>query len=278
MTAQQMVIWYGAIGARADISCYFFRFGDRMEVHKRCRERVDCAESFDEEQVEPTLIPRFLRDLEKVNRYLLGTYSVLAHITPLLAKGRGTFCVVDVGCGGGEVLRAIARRARAHGRPLVGIGLDRSRHVLAYAREQARNFPELTWVCADALALPFPPQSFNVVISSTVWHHLTPEQAVTALRGAHAIAHERVIISDLVRSYSALLAFGVFSRLAGFCELSREDGLISVCRAYRPKEFAQLAVEAGLSGCRVYRYPFARMTLVCSLPEEQDGTEPCREL
>ncbi len=244
---------------------------ERRGRHGKCRERVEAAERFDEGALGPELVARYLRDLEKVNRYLYGARSVLAEAGPLLAeRGRGTFLALDIGCGGGEILRALARRARAERRPFRGIGLDRNRLALAYARERARGFPELTWVCADALAPPFPPQTFDLVVSTTLLHHLAPGQATRLLQGARLATHGGLIVSDLVRSYAGVLGFQLFSRLAGFCEASRQDGLISIGRAYRPRELAELAAAAGLRHCRVRRYPCCRMALVCG-PEGEDA-------
>ncbi len=239
-----------------------------MNVHSRCRERIDAAEWFDDARLTPALVARYLHDLEKVNRYLLGARSVLVHLAPLLSDGRSDpLRVVDLGCGGGEVLRALARQARKHHRPFLGIGLDINPLVVAYARSQARQLPELSWIRADAFAMPFAPGSMDAVISTTMVHHLDPGQVVDLLQRARAVARGWLVISDLIRSYPALTAFRVFSRLAGFHEGSRHDGVVSVCRAYRPQELEGLAATAGLKNWRLYRHAFDRMTLVVG-PQE----------
>jgi SAM-dependent methyltransferase len=238
-----------------------------MSVRSRCRERIDAAEWFDQARLSPALVARYLWDLEKVNRYLLGARAVLVHLAPLLADGGSApLRVLDLGCGGGEVLRALAVRARKRRRPLLGIGLDRNPLVVAYARYRARAFPELSWICADISALPLAPGSMDAVISTTMLHHLDPGQVVDLLRRARAVARGWLVISDLIRSYAALTAYRVFSRLAGFDESTRYDGQVSVRRAYRPEEFAGLAAAAGLIHWRIHRHPFDRMTLVVGPP------------
>lgn len=239
-----------------------------MNAHSHCRERIDAPEWFDETHLTPALVARYLHDLEKVNRYLLGARSVLVHLAPLLADGRSDpLRVVDLGCGGGEVLRSLAIHARRRRRPMLGIGLDHNPLVVAYARSQARQFPELSWLRADAFAMPFLPGSMDAVISTTMVHHLEPGQVVDLLRRARAVARGWLVISDLVRSYVAFTAFRIFSRLTVFHEGSRHDGLVSVCRAYRPEEFSRLAATAGLKDWRIYRHAFDRMTLVVG-PQE----------
>ncbi|MFI7496362.1 methyltransferase domain-containing protein [Kocuria sp. M4R2S49] len=66
--------------------------------------------------------------------------------------------VLDVACGTGVVAREAARLLQGRGRV---VGLDINAGMLAVAR---RVSPGLEWVEADALALPFPDGSFDVVL------------------------------------------------------------------------------------------------------------------
>jgi ubiquinone/menaquinone biosynthesis C-methylase UbiE len=75
--------------------------------------------------------------------------------------------VLDVGCGSGAVTREIARRLGKGG---VAVGLDPSPALLAVARElaqQAGIADRIEFREGDALRLPFPDQSFDVVVCVT---------------------------------------------------------------------------------------------------------------
>ncbi len=80
--------------------------------------------------------------------------------------------VLDVGCGSGAVTREVARRVDRRGR---AVGLDPSPALLAVARDLAQDaglgdcveFRE-----GDALRLPFPDGSFDVVLCVTVLSHV----------------------------------------------------------------------------------------------------------
>jgi SAM-dependent methyltransferase len=80
--------------------------------------------------------------------------------------------VLEVGCGSGAVTREIARRVGSGGR---AVGLDASPELLAIARGLARD-AEIGDRCVfregDALRLPFPDASFDVVVSVTVLCHV----------------------------------------------------------------------------------------------------------
>ncbi len=68
---------------------------------------------------------------------------------------------MDVGCGSGEFTRYIAE---AHP-DAAFVGVDREEHLIEYARGQ--NSGNISYEVADALQLPFPDNSFDLVVSHT---------------------------------------------------------------------------------------------------------------
>lgn len=110
---------------------------------------------------------------ERAATYDRVTGQVTADVAePLLdAAGIGAgMRVLDVGCGTGVVTAAAAgRSARVTGADMAG-------GMLAVARER---HPDLTFVAADAEALPFDAASFDAVVASLVVNHLpAPPRAV----------------------------------------------------------------------------------------------------
>jgi ubiquinone/menaquinone biosynthesis C-methylase UbiE len=79
--------------------------------------------------------------------------------------------VLDVGCGTGSLAIAAARRVGEHG---VVHGVDPSAELVARARKKARRAGvEVTFAVAAGEELPFPDASFDVVLSTLVFHHLS---------------------------------------------------------------------------------------------------------
>ncbi len=229
-----------------------------------CRRRANAEELQDRLSLSPDVVRAGLRDLETVNRYLGGARAILSHIGPALeaTRGEGELRVLDIACGGGGILGLIAGRARRQGATLAGVGIDINPTVLAYAKEKTKDLPELAWMQGDALRLPFPERSFDLVTCATFLHHLEPESAVEVLRQARAVSRGWLIVSDLMRSCLGSLLFRAFAELAGFHPASRHDGVVSLLRSYTPAELRELAEAAALDNCRLYRHPFWRMTLV----------------
>jgi ubiquinone/menaquinone biosynthesis C-methylase UbiE len=88
-----------------------------------------------------------------------------------LARIKPGEAVLDVGCGTGTLAIAAARRA---GEPGVIHGVDPSPELVARARKKARRAGvEVAFTVASGEELPFPDASFDVVLSTLVFHHLS---------------------------------------------------------------------------------------------------------
>lgn len=84
--------------------------------------------------------------------------------------------VLDVACGGGIVVCALARVVKhATGIDLTPAMLERAR---AYAAEQ--GLTNVSWKQGDVLPLPYPDGSFSLVTSRFAFHHFLAPQAVLA--------------------------------------------------------------------------------------------------
>ncbi|QLY33583.1 class I SAM-dependent methyltransferase [Nocardia huaxiensis] len=83
--------------------------------------------------------------------------------------------VLDIGCGEGM----LARRLRAQGSEVTGIDL----HEPSLERARAQS-PDggITYLNADFLTYPFPPESFDGIVSVAALHHMDTTAALTHMR------------------------------------------------------------------------------------------------
>ena len=79
---------------------------------------------------------------------------------------------LDIGCGPGYFVQMLAGRVGAAGS---AVGLDAAPEMIDYARRKARRLPNCRFEAGSAEALPFPDDSFDVVVSSLMMHHLPEE-------------------------------------------------------------------------------------------------------
>jgi SAM-dependent methyltransferase len=108
--------------------------------------------------------PRLQLDSEEIQESA-ETFRNKTGLTPEDIAGR---TVLDAGCGMGRFTDVVARWGADR-----AVGADISRAVEAAGGNLA-GFPSVALVQADLRALPFPPESFDVVFSIGVLHH-TPD-------------------------------------------------------------------------------------------------------
>jgi ubiquinone/menaquinone biosynthesis C-methylase UbiE len=108
-----------------------------------------------------------------------------------------------------------------------------------------------TLVQADGVCLPFRAQTFDIVVCSTMLHHLDWHQGIALLYSMAAVARHGVVVNDLVRGrlhyYAARLVLPVVARN----HVTRHDGPLSVLRAYSVEEVREMARLAGLAHAHV---------------------------
>ncbi|MFE5670579.1 methyltransferase [Agromyces sp. NPDC056523] len=170
--------------------------------------------------------------------------------------------MLDVGAGGGDLPREILRHAERDGLRLEIVAIDPDERAVRYAsRHASPRFHARVATTADLVAEG---ETFDVVWSNHVLHHLTPAEL-----GALLADTERLVApggigvhGDIERGRAAYLGFWAatlpfaWNALAG--SFIRPDGLTSIRRSHTASELAA----AIPSGWRVKRGFPSRLELV----------------
>ncbi len=200
-----------------------------------------------------------LRDLRRVNRFLGGSTLSRRAVDLLLAGEPGPHSLLDVGTGAGDIPLALLRSAAGRGRDLRIVGLDSRPEVLEAARSidpRLGELHDLELCTADGRALPYADATFDIVHSSMVLHHFEARDAVAFLREARRVARLGVVVNDLVRGRLNWAGAWLLSRVATRNRLTRNDGPLSVRRAYTRAEAEALLASAGLRPVGEFTTPF----------------------
>lgn len=180
-----------------------------------------------------------LRSLETVNRWLLGYRPTLAWLNRLPRGLREPVHIVDIGSGGGDLLRRIARRARRWGIAVHLTGIDLNPYAARAAAEFTREELGIEWVTGNALEYR-PKKPVDIVVNSLLAHHLEDEEIVALLRWMETTVQVGWFINDLERSEWS-------SRMFGWVRwhwLVRHDGPVSFRRAFRKEDWIRLLTAA----------------------------------
>jgi SAM-dependent methyltransferase len=196
-----------------------------------------------------------LVDLAHCNTLTLAarpTLDFLDRVVASLAAGqpsqpvaRPPLRIVDVGYGGGDMLRRIARWADRRGQPVELVGIDLNPHA---ARAAASFTPpalagRIRYITGDAFAHTEP---VDVVLSSLFTHHLEDEEIVRFLAWSQRTAAMGWFINDLCREQLPFRLFPLLARALGWHRFVVHDGPVSFRRGFREADWTHLIMQARL--------------------------------
>jgi 2-polyprenyl-3-methyl-5-hydroxy-6-metoxy-1,4-benzoquinol methylase len=230
---------------------------------------LGATELIDHLDTDPGELLRFLEDLAWINRWLGGTRLVLTHLVFLLPNLPTPIRILDVATGYADIPRSIARWGRGRGLPIRIEAVDSHAQVLELAQHASQGYPEIHIRHGDALNLPYPDGSFDVVLASLILHHTEGEAQARLLRELYRVARCAVVVNDLRRGRWPLLVTWMSLRLVSRNRIIHHDGPVSVRRGFLGTELLALAHEAGWAQGRVSRHPFFRLALVGEKPTEK---------
>jgi 2-polyprenyl-3-methyl-5-hydroxy-6-metoxy-1,4-benzoquinol methylase len=217
--------------------------------------RICRDEQMDDPGLDPEIYADVLQDLARVNAWTMTarpTLSFLARGT----KGMKSFRLIDVGFGHGDMLRRIARWARRRGIAADLIGVDLNPNSAAIARAATPRELPIEYRTGDYNEVAGP---VDFVISSLVAHHMGDEELRAFVRFMDRRASKGWIINDLHRSAFAYYGFPLLARLLFTHRIVRQDGQVSIGRAFRPDDWSVILRDSGLrigEAKIVRRFPF----------------------
>ena len=219
-----------------------------LSVRLHAEEQMDAADLPDGDYA------ALLGDLARVNALTMASRPTIAFLDRV-ARVSSTIKVLDVGSGHGDMLRRIARWAHRKDVTVHLVGIDVNQRSAPIA--QAATDPTLPIDFRTGSYQDLAGEGWDVVISSLVAHHMSATQLAEFIGFMETEARLGWLVNDLHRHRLAYIGFPLLARLAGWHRIVREDGTLSIARAYRPKEWQQILAEAGSSDARVYcAFPF----------------------
>ena len=225
-------------------------------------ERSGEKELMDDLALDDTALTRNLQELEAVNHWLGARTTLIRALEevcrrhPRLFKGK-TITIADLGCGGGDLLRAVHEWAKAKRLNVELIGIDANPFMVRYAAEQSRMFREIRFETANVLSDAFKTMRFDIVCLNTFCHHLSDADLIILLKQLETQTSTAIIVNDLHRHWIAYLSIKWISRLLDFSYLAKHDGPLSVLRAFRKRELIDLIELADFDRYRIrWRWAF----------------------
>ena len=223
-------------------------------------QRAHPRELLDEEGIPFDDIRKNMQELESINTWLGGHAITLAGIRTLLGD-RKELHICEIGCGGGDNLKAIARWCGSKNIRLRLTGIDIKETCIEYAGQNLRGYgAELIASDYREAVLTSRP---DIIFSSLFCHHFTDEQVAQILRWKEANAGLGYFINDLHRHPLAYHSIRVITGLFSSSYLVRHDAPVSVTRGFRRKDWENIIHLAGLSASASIEWRWAFRWLLC---------------
>lgn len=210
----------------------------------------------------PAEYERFLREIRFINRWL-GDRKALREtlLRAVEIENLKEFSILDVGAGSGELLRDAAKFAARTNKKARLFGLELNARSAAAILEESKDFQNIFAVRGDALRLPFADDSFDYCFCSLFAHHFADAQIVRILSEMRRVARRKVFVIDLHRNKNAYRGYKLFSFVFRLGRLTKNDGALSILRAFVPQELRDLGEQAGFKKVFVTKHQPSRLVL-----------------
>ena len=196
---------------------------------------TDLRELMDDPDCDPVALAATLERFDLVNRAIGGWGRVWKRgIRPRLRSLGRPARVLDVGSGGGDVVARLATWAERDGLDVHWLGIDPDPRALEVAR--TRESARVSFAATDAAGLRAAGETFDLVLSNHVLHHLDADELAGFAADTRALSTGSVMHADIERSPLAYALYGIGITALERGTFLRTDGLRSIRRSYRAPE------------------------------------------
>ena len=192
------------------------------------------------------VVDQTLRELEFINRTLGGNQITLSGVNALIDKNqKGALEIIDLGCGGGDMLQLLANNLDKKNPKANFIGVDANPNIIDYAKEHIIH-PRIRFSAVNILSPEFKTETFDIAIATLFFHHFSSEQLSNILRQLRAQTRIGIVINDLHRHPLAYYSIKLLTRIFSKSAMVKFDAPLSVLRGFSKKELKEILENAGI--------------------------------
>jgi 2-polyprenyl-3-methyl-5-hydroxy-6-metoxy-1,4-benzoquinol methylase len=179
--------------------------------------------------------------LDFINTWL-GGYDISLNALKKVLQKNDPKVLVDIGCGGGDTLKYIARWSDKKGYDLQLFGVDLKPDCTTYAVENKPN-KALNFITDDYRNVHQHLPKIDILHACLFCHHLSESQIVELIQYAKKY-NITLIINDLERNSIAYYAIKLLTQIFSKSYLVKNDAPLSVLRGFKKIEWKKILTEA----------------------------------
>ncbi len=226
------------------------------------KQRSSEKELLDMPAIEKGLLYQNLKELEIINKYLGGHAISLKGFKKIIVDKIKTYSVIDIGCGGGDSLRAIAKWSRNKRYKVNLTGIDLNKDCINYAQNISKEYDEINFSCDDFRNIFSKKNNIDVVHASLFCHHFTEGEIADFIK----ICNKNkaiFVINDLERNSVAYYAIKILTYFLSRSPLVKNDAPLSVRRGFKVIEWQQILQNAGVNNYLIKKcWAFRHLVIV----------------
>jgi len=209
-------------------------------------QRSNAIEIMDDLDCNGEVVHQTLRELEFINRTLGGNQITVDGVNTLLQnQSRSPLEIIDMGCGGGDMLILLSKKISGKNVNGKFVGIDANPNIVEYARRNGES-SNITFECTNILSEEFESKTFDIAIATLFFHHFSFEELVNILKKLHSQVRIGIVINDLHRHPLAYYSIKLLTRFFSKSAMVKFDAPLSVLRGFSKKEIEDILSKAGI--------------------------------
>lgn len=194
------------------------------------------------------VVNQTLRELEFINRWLGGNNITLDGLKRIInPRENKTYHIADMGCGGGDMLKLIARWGAHKKLKFQLTGIDANPHIIQFASENCRSYPSIALETGNVFSPVLQRRPFDIIVATLFTHHFAEAELIELFKAWHNQASAGIVINDLHRHPLAFHSIKLLTRLFSKSAMVKFDAPLSVKRGFSRRELVRILEKAGIT-------------------------------
>jgi 2-polyprenyl-3-methyl-5-hydroxy-6-metoxy-1,4-benzoquinol methylase len=210
--------------------------------------RSTAPEIMDDFAMEGEILRDALDKIASINQLLGGNKVTLDGVKLLLKEQpkREPVRITDIGCGNGDMLRALADYATRNNLNFILTGIDANDFTVRHARGLSSAYPNISYDNTDIFDAQNPLKECDIMLCTLTLHHFKDDEIIILLQRFRESARLGFVINDLHRSALAYYLFRALCFVFRLNYMSREDGLVSILRGFKKADLLSYSKKLNL--------------------------------
>lgn len=235
-----------------------------VSFHRRSKE----IEIMDDLGFHDEVVFQTLRELDFINQWLGGnavTLDAVEKVWKDIPKEQ-SISITDLGCGSGEMLRLIAKKAINQDKNVQLTGIDANPHIVGYAIDHSSNFNNIKFEALNIFSSEFLSRNHDDIVIATLFlHHFSDEELIDFFSSLKKQTRIGIVVNDIHRHPLAYYSIRWLTSLFSKSSMVKYDAPLSVLRAFKRKELQTILEKAGIKNYELkWKWAFRWQLIILS--------------